>query len=58
MSVSVSVNVKVNVNVSVSVSVSGDSMHNVIENFLFIICNLISLTKYVLNNGDRHQKYL
>ena len=27
------------------------SMQNVIENFLFIICNIISLTKYAAYNG-------
>ena len=27
------------------------SMQNMIENFLFIICNIISLTKYAAYNG-------
>ena len=30
-----------------NITVLPASMQNVIENFLFIICNLISLTKYV-----------
>ena len=35
-----------------SVLSPGD-MQNVMENFLFIICNLISITNYVLNNANR-----